>query len=97
VLVALLAAGLTIILTRTAPLFLGAKMLLLAGCVLLGLAIRAAMAPLGPAIAALAGPSGPTLESDQVIRATLARARPLVVCLWALLIAAALFGAAKPV
>jgi hypothetical protein len=97
VLVALAAAGLAILLTRTAPLFLGAKMLLLAGCVLLGLAIRAVMAPLGPAIAALAGPSGPTPESDQVIHATLARARPLVVCLWALLIAAALFGAAKPV
>lgn len=97
VLVALVAGGLTILLARNAPLFLGAKMLLLAGCVLLGLAIRAVMAPLGPAIAALAGPSGPTPESDQIIRATLARARPLVVCLWALLIAAVLFGAAKPV
>lgn len=97
VMVALVVAGLAILLTRAAPLFLGAKILLLAACVMLGVAIRGVMSPLGGAIAVLAGPSGPTLESDEVIRATLARARPLVVCLWTLLIAAALFGAAKPV
>lgn len=97
VLIVLVGAGVQGLATRDVPLFLAAKMLLLAGCVTLGLAIRAVMAPLGAAIGILAGPAGPTPESDQAIGAVLKRARPLVVCLWLLLIAAALFGAAKPV
>lgn len=97
VLAGLAATALYGLTTREVPLFVAAKMLLLAGCVALGLAIRTVMAPLGAAISVLASPTGPTPESDQAIGAVLKRARPLVVCLWLLLIAAALFGAAKPV
>lgn len=97
VLAGLLASGLYITITGAAALFLGLKLLILGGCVSLGLTIRAVMAPLGPAIGVLAGPSGPTPESDVTLRKTLARARPLVVSLWALLICAALLGTATPV
>ncbi len=93
----LIGGGGFIVVTKAAPLFIGLKLMILGGCVLLGLLIRAVMGPLGPAIGVLMGPSGPTTESDAVIREVLSRARPLVVCLWGLLICAALLGAATPV
>ena len=76
------------------PLFLAIKLLLLAGCILLGLLIRRVLAPLGPAIAGLAGADPEGAETR--LAATLNAARPLVACIWALLIPAALTGLWTP-
>lgn len=76
------------------PLFLALKLLAFTGCILLGLFIRAVLKPLGPA---LIGLSGPEPEAASVILAqTLNRARPLVICIWALLIVAAFLGLWTP-
>lgn len=76
------------------PLFLELKLLLLAGCILLGLLIRRVLTPLGPALAGLSGPDPPGAEAR--LAETLAAARPLVACIWALLILAALTGLWTP-
>ncbi|MBY0421226.1 MAG: hypothetical protein K2Q06_02900, partial [Parvularculaceae bacterium] len=52
------------------PLFLSAKLLLLAFCVAMGLLVRASLAPFGPAYISLAT-NGPSPESDAAIRASL--------------------------
>ncbi|MFN7053960.1 hypothetical protein [Hyphomonas sp.] len=77
------------------PLFLSLKLLALAGCTGLGLYIRAVLAPLGPALMGLTGPDAAGAEAS--LAATLNRARPLVVCIWALLIAAAALALFKPI
>jgi hypothetical protein len=79
-----------------APLFLQLKAVLLGGAVLLGLSIRAALKPFGPAFAALAQHNA-TSETNASITACLARARPLVLCIWLLLLCAAFLGIAKPI
>jgi hypothetical protein len=74
------------------PVFLELKLLILAGAIGCGLAIRAILAP----FAALAS-GAPTGDSDAVIARCLALARPIVLLLWGLLLAAAWLGIAQPV
>lgn len=76
------------------PLFLALKMLALAGCVALGLYIRVVLKPLGPALMGLAGDQSDAAEAD--LAQTLNRARPLVICIWALLLIAAFLGLWTP-
>ena len=78
-----------------APLFLALKLLALAAAVGLGLLIRAQLKPLGPALQAL-GEGDEDGAADAVIGDLLARSRPLVAGIWALVCAAALLGLAKP-
>ncbi|MEL7538615.1 MAG: hypothetical protein AAFM91_16325 [Pseudomonadota bacterium] len=66
---------------------------LIVGC---GLAIRRVFAPFGAAFARLAN-DGSSPDVEHAIRRALARARPLVLAIWVLLIAAAWLGLAKPV
>ena len=77
------------------PLFLVVKCAALAGCVLLGLLIRRTLVPLGPALGALAKPGDPS-EAERIVADTLARARPQVKAIWALLLLAAFFGLLTP-
>ncbi len=76
------------------PLFLSLKLVVLAACTALGLYIRAVLKPLGPALAGLNGPDPAAAETS--LATTLNRARPLVMCIWVLLIAAALLALFKP-
>ncbi|MEX1250412.1 MAG: hypothetical protein WEA77_04365 [Hyphomonas sp.] len=76
------------------PLFLELKLFLLAGCILLGLAIRRLLLPLGPALAGLTGTDPQGAEAR--LAATLSAARPLVACIWTLLVLAALIGLCTP-
>lgn len=76
------------------PLFLQLKMLILAGCIALGLFIRAVLKPLGPSLIGLNGPEADTAEKD--LAQTLNRARPLVTGIWVLLILAAILGLWTP-
>lgn len=76
------------------PLFLSLKLLALAACTALGLYIRAVLRPLGPALAGLSGPEAAAAELS--LATTLNRARPLVTCIWALLITATLLALLKP-
>lgn len=77
------------------PQFLKLKCAILAACIGCGLAIRAILAPFGPAFVALAR-DGPSPAGDAAIAASLNRARPIVMLLWALLLAAAFLGIAQP-
>lgn len=79
---------------HTLPLFLSLKLLALAGCVMLGLYIRAVLKPLGPALMGLSGPNAATAQADLAL--TLNRARPLVTGIWALLLIAAFLGLWTP-
>lgn len=76
------------------PLFLAIKCLLLAATILLGLIIRRVLVPLGPALMGLSGPSAEEAQAD--LAKVMGRARPLVLCIWACLLAAALTGLWKP-
>jgi len=76
------------------PFFIELKLLLLAGCLALGLFIRRVLTPLGPALAGLSGPNSNAAEAS--LAATLNRARPLVAAIWALLLLAALLGLWTP-
>jgi hypothetical protein len=76
------------------PRFLGLKCLVLAACILLGLLIRRSLAGLGPALARLQ--SAGQNSAEIAVADILNRARPQVVCIWFLLIAAAWLGLAKP-
>lgn len=78
----------------TLPFFLSIKLLLLAGAVAMGLAIRQALTPLGPALAGLKGDEPARAEQD--LAAILKRARPMVVAIWLLISSAAILGLAKP-
>lgn len=77
------------------PAFISIKLILLAGAILMGLMIRIVLRPLGPALAGLSGPDGASAELS--LAQTLSRARPLVMVIWALIIAAAFFGLWTPV
>lgn len=75
--------------------WLSAKVLVYALCILCGIGIRILGKPLVPALRQIiAGASTPALE-DLVVR-TQSRTRPLVLCIWALLVTAAYLGVAKP-
>lgn len=76
------------------PLFIEIKLLLLAGCIALGLFIRGVLTPLGPALMGLSGPDPQMAETS--LAETLNRARPLVLGIWALLITAAILGLWAP-
>lgn len=78
----------------TLPLFIALKMIALVGCILLGLFIRSVLQPLGPALAGLNGPEADAAQAD--LAQTLNRARPLVSCIWVLLLVAALLGLWTP-
>jgi hypothetical protein len=81
--------------TADIPLFLRLKLAALAGAIACGLWIRRCLAPFGPAYVALAS-GAPTAEHNAIIASTLQRARPFVVLIWTLLIAAAFLGLARP-
>lgn len=77
------------------PLFLGLKMLALAGCIALGLLVRALLVPMVPAIRQMAA-TGPTDQTDAAIAGVIARTRPAVMSIWVLLLVAAVLGLATP-
>jgi len=77
------------------PLFLSIKLILLAVAIALGLLIRRVLSPLGPALAALAGRQDVATGEAQ-LRTLMTRARPLVMMIWACLLAAAFIGLWKP-
>ena len=79
----------------TLPLFLSLKLAILAATIGLGLLIRRALAPFGSAFAIMAS-TGPTKLTDTIIAKCLTQARPAVVCIWLLLLIAAVIGIAKP-
>lgn len=77
------------------PVFIRAKLIVLAACIALGLWVRRALVPFGPAFSALAqGRAGPA--EDAAIAASLARARLPVLAIWMLIATAALLGAVRP-
>lgn len=77
-------------------LFLALKLAILGLAVGLGLAIRIVLKPLEAAIGTLARGAADE-ATNAVISSSIARVRMLVVCLWALLLAAAFLGIAVPV
>lgn len=76
------------------PLFLKAKLALLGIALVAGLIIRQLISPLGPALDRLA--AGDAGSADPDITRALRQARPLVICIWITLLAAAWLGIAKP-
>lgn len=76
------------------PLFLELKLVILSACIALGLLIRRVLAPLGGALAGLSGTNSASAEAS--LAATLGKARPLVLCIWFLLVTAALIGLWAP-
>lgn len=78
------------------PLFLALKMLLLSAAVAMGLIVRLVLEPFGPAYVTLAT-AGADPETDRIIAASLAKARPAVIIIWIALILAAFLGVVVPV
>lgn len=78
-----------------APLFLGLKLLILAAAIATGLWVRRLIAPFGSAFTALVT-DGASAEGDRIIATALARARPAVMLIWLLLLAAAFLGFWRP-
>ncbi|MEM9168488.1 MAG: hypothetical protein AAGC56_02445 [Pseudomonadota bacterium] len=76
------------------PLFVVLKSFALAVTIACGLAIRAVAAPLGPAFAKLA--AGDDDDAISAVRGVMAKARPLVLAIWATLVVAAWLGIAVP-
>lgn len=77
------------------PLFIALKFLILAFAISMGLMIRRALGPFGPAYVKLAT-NGADDETNQIIKAALAKAKPAVVMIWLALILAAWLGIATP-
>jgi hypothetical protein len=77
------------------PLFLSAKLIILATTMVMGLLIRKALGPFGAAFGAMVI-SGPTAQTDHIIAKSLNQSRPTVICIWILLLVAAFLGVAKP-
>jgi hypothetical protein len=75
--------------------WLSLKVLIYALCVVCGIGIRLRGKPLAPALRQLFA-SGSTPELEATIVRTQRRTRPFVLAIWALLIAAAYVGVAKP-
>lgn len=78
------------------PLFIALKLLLLAGCITIGLIVRRQLVPLFPAIIALRE-QGPTPEGDRIIKGVIAVTQPTVMVLWVLVLVASFLGLATPV
>jgi hypothetical protein len=77
------------------PLFIAGKLLILAGAIGLGLLIRVVLKPLFAPYAQMMK-TGATPQTDAAIAAVLAKSRAAVLCLWVLLLAAALLGLGTP-
>jgi hypothetical protein len=77
------------------PLFIGLKLAILATTILMGLLIRRALGPFGAAFGQMVA-NGPTPDTDHIIAKCLNQSRPAVLCIWVLLLVAALIGIAKP-
>lgn len=77
------------------PLFIALKLIVLAGCIGLGLALRKLLAPLFAPIAEMLA-TGPTPQTDAAIARVIGRTRPVVVLLWLLLVVAAWLGISTP-
>lgn len=77
------------------PLFIRLKFAVLATAIAAGLMIRRVLAPFGPAFVQMVT-TGATPQTDAAISLALAKGRPVVLGLWALLLAAALLGLATP-
>lgn len=96
VLTALVVAGVAgLIAALPIPFFIACKMLVLAACIALGLLVRRQLVPLFPAIVAMKE-NGASAETDRQISAVIARTRPSVMTIWALLLVAALLGLVTP-
>jgi len=80
----------------TLPLFISLKLLLLAGCITIGLIVRRQLVPLFPAIIDLRQ-NGPTPEGDAAIKGVIAITQPTVMVLWVLVLIACFLGLATPV
>ena len=78
------------------PLFIALKLLVLAGCITIGLIVRRQLVPLFPAIADLRE-NGPTPQGDAAIRGVIAITQPTVMLLWGLVLVASFLGLATPV
>lgn len=91
----LIVALLGVAISGLVPLFLGLKLAILATTILMGLLIRRALAPFGAAFGEMVA-TGPTSQTDHIIAKSLNQSRPAVVCIWVLLLIAALIGIAKP-
>ncbi len=78
------------------PFFIAVKMLLLAGCITLGLIVRRQLVPLFGAIRAMVA-NGPTPETDAIMLAVNRKARVSVLTIWALVLTASFLGLATPV
>jgi ribose/xylose/arabinose/galactoside ABC-type transport system permease subunit len=77
------------------PLFVSLKLVIFATTIVMGLLIRRALAPFGPAFGDMIA-DGPSTETDKIIAKSLNQSRPAVLCIWVLLLTAALLGIAKP-
>jgi hypothetical protein len=92
VLAALAAAGLAGIAgVIELPLFIALKLLVLAGCIVIGLVVRVQLVPLFPAIIAMKA-SGATPENDAIIARVLGRTTPTVQVIWVLVLVACFLG-----
>lgn len=78
------------------PFFIAIKLLLLAGCIALGLIVRKQLVPLFGAIRTM-NTTGPTPQSDAIIARTNASARVSVITIWILVLTASFLGLATPV
>jgi hypothetical protein len=78
------------------PFFIAVKMLLLAGCVGLGLIVRRQLVPLFGAIRTM-NATGPTAESDAALLSANRSTRVSVITIWILVLSASLLGIATPV
>lgn len=77
------------------PGWLGVKVALFGVAIGCGLAIRVLLRPFGPALAAVLG-GGATARDEAVLAGALARTRPLVLVIWAVLVVSAGLGIAQP-
>lgn len=75
--------------------WLAAKLMVFALAIASGLAIRILAAPFGPAFAQVVS-RGSTPELERTMRSAMARAKPVVIMIWLLLLTAAWLGLAKP-
>lgn len=90
------AAGLAILTgALQAPLFIGLKLLVLATAIGAGLFIRVLLKPFGSSLSPILAGRG-TAADEAAIAVSLARARPLVLFIWACLLLAALLGLWTP-
>jgi len=75
---------------------LALKLIIFAGAVFLSLVLRTLFSPFRPALARLAGGAGRPDDSE-IMQLALSRARPVVLAIWAMTVAAAAIGLWQPV